>query len=194
MEKRLLMAAMGVTLLAAALTTPLAAQQAVSLDASSTLSYTGRHPAHSWTGTSRQVTGTLTFDPARPAQTRITVVVPVESFDSGNASRDSNMLDAVEVEDYPEVRFEGTTVEVVEWAPTAEGYAGMLRVRGQLTFHGRTNLVEMLVAVRVVGSRFEAEARFSITLSRYDVKRPRLLFRAIDDAIELEAHLVAGLR
>lgn len=157
----------------------------------STLAYTGSHPAHDWTGTSRQVTGTVRVDPAQPAGAQVEITAPVESFDSGNGSRDSNMLDVVEVEDYPDVRFVSSGLAIETWRATADGYAGRWRVRGQLTFHGQTRAVEIPVDVLVAGTRLEAKAQFPVSLSEFGVRRPRLMFIPVRDEIQMEARLVA---
>lgn len=174
---------------------PAAAQPApVPVDgARSVLAYTGHHRLHHWTGTSRAVGGTLQIDLDDPARSRVEVVVPVASFDSGNSNRDSNMLDAVEEERYPHVRFTAAAVVVERWGRTADGYAGTWRVRGPLTFHGQTHPVEIPVAVRVSGRAFEATTRFSISLERFRVGRPRLMLMPISDTLDLEATLRATL-
>src|SRR5690606_37948067 len=126
-------------------------------------------------GTSRAVGGTLQIDLDDPSRSRIEVVVPVASFDSGNSNRDSNMLDTVEEERYADVRFASSAVTVDRWQPTADGYAGAWRVRGALTFHGQTHEIEIPVTVRVAGRAFEATTRFPISLERFRVDRPRLM-------------------
>jgi polyisoprenoid-binding protein YceI len=166
----------------------------VSIDrARSVLSYTGHHRLHDWTGTSRAVSGTLQINLQDPARSRIEVVVPVASFDSGNSNRDSNMLDTVEEERYADVRFVSSAVTVDRWERTADGYAGTWRVRGSLTFHGQTHEVEIPVTVRVAGRAFEAATRFSISLERFRVDRPRLMLMPISDTLDLEGTIRATL-
>ena len=168
--------------------------RAVPIDpARSVLAYTGHHALHDWTGTSRAVGGTLQVDLQDPTRSRIEVVVPVASFDSGNSNRDSNMLDTVEEERYADVRFVSRGVAVDRWEPAADGYAGTWRVRGALTFHGQTHEVEVPVTVRVAGRAFEASTRFQISLERFGVSRPRLMLVPISDALDLAGTLRATL-
>jgi polyisoprenoid-binding protein YceI len=157
------------------------------------LSYTGSHPLHEWTGTSRAVSGRLTLDPARPESGRIEIEVPVESFDSGNANRDSNMLDGVDVDRYPRVRFVSERIEGTTWQTTGEGGSGRWQVHGSLTFHGRTRPVTIPVEVDFDGKRLSAKAAFSLKLDEFGVKRPKLLLRPISNEIRLEGQLVAAL-
>ncbi len=179
-------------LLALASTAALAQPRTAVVDpAASTLAYTGHHPTHDWTGTSRQVSGTVTVDPAAPERSRVALAVPVASFDSGSGGRDAKMRRIVEAQAYPEVRFTSTAVAVERWDRTASGYDGAWRVSGRLTFHGRTHPVEIPVRVRVVGRRVEATGSFAVSLDRFDVERPRLVVR-IGREIDLAATLHAA--
>lgn len=161
--------------------------------ARSTLAYTGHHPAHSWTGTSREVSGALTLDPGAPAQARIEVRVPVQSFDSGNATRDAKMLRLVEAASYPAVTFVSEAVVVEAWTKTETGYAGAWRVRGRLTFHGQTHPVEIPATVRIEGGQLKAEGTFSVSLKQFQIDRPRLLFVPVKEFIDLEGTIRAVL-
>ena len=188
-------AALGLLALAA-LAVPAAAQvRTGTIDPrTSTLAYSGHHRLHEWTGRSRDVRGTVAFDPAVPGGARVTITVPVESFDSGNASRDSNMMDEVNVDDHPDVRFVSDRVEVLSWAPVAGGHRGEWRVFGHLTFHGQTRPVALPVTVTLNGAAFEAHAAFPLSLATYGVRRPKLMGIQIDDALTLEGTFRATLR
>lgn len=178
-----------------ALAVPAVAQpQSIPVDtARSTLAYTGSHPLHSWTGTSHAVQGTLGLDLADPAQSTVEIRVPAESFDSGNGNRDSDMLDVVEVDRYPDVRFTSDRIEVTAWEETAEGYRGSWQVTGTLDFHGQEHPVTLPVEVRVQGDTFEANSIFEVSLERFEVPGPRLLLMSIRDTIELEGTIRATL-
>ena len=60
------------------------------------ISYDGRHPAHNWTGVSKEIKGSFIFDIDNPTLSNVDLFVPVFSFDSKNSNRDSNMLDVIE--------------------------------------------------------------------------------------------------
>lgn len=159
----------------------------------SILQYHGHHPLHGWTGTSHSVHGALRLDLTDPSRSSVTIRVPVASFDSGNSNRDSNMLDAVEADRYPEVLFESTAISVQRWERTSSGYEGSWTVGGNLTFHGQTHPVTIPVTVRIEGNRFEATGAFSIALSQFKVRRPKLLLWSIRDTIDLEGTIRATL-
>lgn len=152
----------------------------------SVISYTGSAVLHGFTGVSRRVTGTLMVDMAQPERSTVNLSVPVESFDSGNRRRDADMLDAVDVDEYPNVQFVSTQV-----TPAGEG---VWKVRGDLTFHGKTRSIEVPVQVSTNGGTFEGTGQFEISLADYSVRRPKLLLVPIGDVIHLEFAIHAPLR
>lgn len=159
----------------------------------STLAYTGHHRLHDWTGTSNAVDGTLELNLSDPSQSRVEIEAPVESFDSGNGNRDSNMLDVVEADQYPTVRFVSDSITIEAWNETEQGWQGTWQVQGQLTFHGQTHPTTIPVEVAVAGSAFEAQGSFEVSLEQYDVDRPKLLLMPIGKTIDLKATIHAAL-
>ena len=69
----------------------------------SEISYTGSHPAHDWTGISSSFKGGIVCDSFDDCI--IKIQIPINSFDSGNSSRDSNMLYYVEANKFKYVTF-----------------------------------------------------------------------------------------
>ncbi|MCS7082686.1 MAG: YceI family protein [Bacteroidetes bacterium] len=148
--------------------------------------YRGYHPAHSWTGTSRDVRGAVWFDPERPGLTRVRIWAPVESFSSDNDNRDSNMLLVVEADRYPEVRFESDSVAILTW----DGQRGQWRVSGRLQFHGQSRPISALVDVLRTAEGLYAKGGFRILLSHFGVRRPRLLLLPIRDELDIRFEIL----
>lgn len=159
----------------------------------SVIHYTGSAVAHDWRGTSRSVTGTLRLDADNPASSEVAVQVPVATFDSGNDRRDRKMREVLNVETHPDVQFEARTIAATDWGRTQSGRSGIWRVAGPLTFHGVTHEVEADVQVRVTSDSVYARVDFPVSLTRFDVDRPRLMFVPIADEIQIEARLQAAV-
>ena len=49
------------------------------------ISYDGKHPAHNWTGISKEIKGSFIFDKDQPTLSSVDLYVPVFSFDSKNS-------------------------------------------------------------------------------------------------------------
>jgi polyisoprenoid-binding protein YceI len=160
----------------------------------SELHYTGRHPSHSWRGSSGDVRGRVAIDTADPSESEVALRVAVESFDSGNGNRDSNMLDVLDADRYTHVSFVSDSIRVDAWRETASGYAGSWTVFGDLTFRGVTHGEAIPVDVRIEDGVMLAGTEFEVSLIRYDVPRPRLLFVPVREFIRLDGTLRATLR
>ena len=155
--------------------------------AHSEIVYSMSHPAHSWTGTSHRVSGTLTVD--RGAVTGGRVQAPVQSFTSGNRSRDSHMAESTESYIYPNVTFTARSVTVLPAnQQTAQKNA---TVQGTLTFHDVSRPVTVPVRVDFADGRVHLTGDFEVTLTEFEIDRPSLLGLKTRDWIGLHLDLVA---
>lgn len=158
----------------------------------SVIDYTGSAPLHDWTGTSRSVTGRVVVDAETPDSSRAVVRAPVRSFDSGNDRRDRKMRAVTEADTHPTVAYRTTDIRSTHWGRTSTGTNGRWTVTGDLTFHGQTHPVDATVDVQVTADSVHAQARFRVSLTRFGVERPTLLWTApIADTIRIDAR-VAG--
>lgn len=90
-------------------------------------------------GRFNDISGTFHYDPeAGESAQAISVVIPTESIDTNHAERDKHLRsdDFLNVDDYPEARFESTG-----FSGTEEG--GVMT--GELTLHGVTKPIEIRV-------------------------------------------------
>lgn len=158
----------------------------------SVIDYTGSATLHDWTGTSRSATGTILLDVEAPERSRAVIRTPVASFESGPSRRDRRMREVTEAGQYPMVEFRSTEIDPSAWGRSSDGHAGRWAVSGDLTFHGRTHPVDATVDVRVTDDSAFAQAEFPISLDRFGVERPELMWVApIGDTIRIDAR-VAG--
>ena len=161
------------------------AQSLVQFDlGKSFISYDGKHPAHNWTGVSNDIQGTFEMNKQDLTQSKVDLYVPVFSFDSKNANRDSNMLDVVEEYYYPFVRF--TSSKIIK---TESGFD----VTGNLSFHGITKELTVPVNLDEDNETVIVSSDFSIMLSDFKIKRPALLTVKIRNQIDLKVFLVGSI-
>ena len=145
------------------------------------ISYDGRHPAHNWTGVSKEIKGSFVFDLINPTSSNVDLFVPVFSFDSKNSNRDSNMLDVIEDYFYPTVSF--TSSEITK---EDNGYL----ITGTLFFHGVKKEITIPVNLILDDKKIIVDADFSVSLSDYEIKRPSLLTIKMKDDISIKFYLV----
>jgi len=160
------------------------AQSIINFDLNeSFISYDGKHPAHNWTGISKEIQGTFELNKEDLTQSKVDLFVPVFSFDSKNANRDSNMLDVVEEYYYPYVRFISSKIEKVD-----DGF----NVVGNLSFHGINKEFTIPVSLIQDDKRIVVESDFSIMLTDFKIRRPSLLTIKIRNQIDIKVFLVGS--
>ena len=148
------------------------------------ISYDGKHPAHNWTGISKDIQGTFEINKQDLTQSKVDLFVPVFSFDSKNANRDSNMLDVVEEYYYPFVRFNSSKIIKSE-----SGFD----VVGNLSFHGITKEFIIPVELNEDNENIIVTSDFSILLTDFKIKRPALLTIKIRNQVDIKVYLVGSI-
>ena len=160
-------------------------QSLVELDLDkSYISYDGKHPAHNWTGISNEIQGSFELNIQDLTLSKIDLYVPVFSFDSKNASRDSNMLDVVEEYYYPYVRFVSTKIHKKN---------NEFIVTGRISFHGITK--EFVIPVKYImeNNNVIIKSEFAIMLSDFKIKRPSLLTIKIRNKVDIKVYLEGSI-
>ena len=148
------------------------------------ISYDGKHPAHNWTGISNEIQGSFELNIQDLTLSKIDLYVPVFSFDSKNASRDSNMLDVVEEYYYPYVRFVSTKIRKKN---------NEFIVTGSISFHGITK--EFVIPVKYImeNNNVIIKSEFAIMLSDFKIKRPSLLTIKIRNKVDIKVYLEGSI-
>jgi polyisoprenoid-binding protein YceI len=149
----------------------------------SSLRYRLKHKLHEVEGTARPTEGKARILPDGTLQ--VAVRANVADFDSGNANRDAHMKEATEAAKYPVIEFKGVAsgVKVPDTFPAKQ----TVLLKGQLTFHGVKQVVEVPMEVVFNSARdVSAEGRFVISLEAHKVERPSLMLVKVEDALVLE--------
>jgi polyisoprenoid-binding protein YceI len=95
-------------------------------------------------GRFKDVSGRVHYDPARPQESTVDITINTASLDTNNAGRDSVLRsdDFFDVQRYPTMRFVSRRVQ--------QRPGRNLAVNGDLTIHGVTKPVDVIVAVNGV--------------------------------------------
>jgi len=164
-----------------ALPTPKAKTKLVVDKSRSTVTYTMKHPVHTWDGVSREVNGALLYDTDTKKVENLAMVIKVASFDSKNANRDSHALEVLEALKYPNVTFTAQDIR-----PNADG---TLAVNGKLTFHGVTRPVSVNVTQKESGKALQFEGSFPVSLSDYKIEKPSLMMVPVEEVMTISFRL-----
>jgi polyisoprenoid-binding protein YceI len=147
----------------------------------SSLTYVLVHPMHTVKGVAKDFDCQVDLS-EDTVSSKIRVSAEVRNFDSGNSSRDSHALEAVQGLKYPRVTFESGSVK-----KDSAGYT----VAGNLTFHGRTRPVNFHVTPTLGRDKVEITGSFTVRLSDFGVKRPSLMFVKTRDEMTIRFDLFA---
>lgn len=92
-------------------------------------------------------TTTVDYNKSQPSSSRFSATIQVGSIDTGIGKRDSHLKkqEYFHVEKYPTIAFQSTSV-------SAKG-AGQLLVKGNITIKGKTQPIELQVAVTEAGGK-----------------------------------------
>ena len=160
----------------------------VPFEALSAISYTGSHPAHDWTGISSNFKGGIVCNTLDDCV--IKIQIPVRSFDSGNSSRDSNMLYYVEANKFRYVTFFSKSFAIND---ETLSIGNKFNIEGVIDFHGIEQSVFLNISIFPDGEYLIGVTDFEISLSEHGVDRPSLLFVPISDNIIIKCNLLCEL-
>ena len=150
----------------------------------SKISYLGSHPAHDWIGVSQNFKGGIVcYD---NSECIIKIQIPVESFDSGNSNRDSNMLYYVESNKHKYATFYS---DYFKFDSSLLLAGKNINLNGKLNFHGIKKDISFDVLITSDSQFLRGQTQFDIRLSDYNVERPSLLFIPISNKVTIKCDL-----
>lgn len=127
-----------------------------------------KHLGYSWlVGRFDKFGGTFTYDKKNPSNSKIEMTVKTNSINSNHAERDKHLRgkDFLDVKKYPEAKFVSTSF--------TETSANTATLKGNLTLHGVTNPINMIIKQIGAGKdpwggyRRGFEGTLKITLADY---------------------------
>ena len=149
-------------------------------DFSGKVTYYGNHIFHKWSGESKTINGFLSYN-EQNNEFACDIKIPIISFDSKNSSRDSNMLIYTNAIDHPNIQFKSDDLRLS---------SNKAEVNGTLYFGGHSKNISVELDV-ITGKDISFSGAFIIKLSDYEITRPSLLFKKIDDEIEITFSIIA---
>ena len=95
--------------------------------------------------------GTLEYDPANVAASKVRIVIDAASIDTNQRTRDDHLrsADFLDTEKFPEITFESTEVR--------ESDPNKIRIAGNLSLHGVTRSMVLIATIR--GTTKDADGR-----------------------------------
>ncbi len=162
----------------------LAADSNITLTQSSLVA-TFRQQEVSVDGRFKVFSGTIDYDATRPSQTRATLIVDMNSLDTGDPDSDAEVLKPAWFDSrrFPQGRFQSTEI--------TPGVAGHFEARGTLTIKGRTQTVSVAVTVQPVGRDNAFDGGFELSRRDFGIGDSSW-GQVLDDKVRVRFHLVAA--
>ena len=150
---------------------------------SSFIKYTGNHTLHTWEGVSNNINFSID---CIDDNCKLYVSTPLEDLDSGNDSRDSNMLYYSESLLYPTVSFSS------DYFTFTGEFDSSIDLEGTLDFHGIKNQIPITINLFKEKKSYWGSCEFNFSLDSFNVERPSLLMIKISDLINIKVkfHLI----
>lgn len=130
------------------------------------ITYTMTHPMHEWDGTSKDVNSVLLFNLATKKIEKVAVSVPISTFDSQNANRDSHTIEVLDAIKFPVITFSSTSII---------GNDSILTITGNLVFHGVTRSIIFVGKNKSTDKGIEVAGTFNVKMSEYNIENPSLM-------------------
>jgi polyisoprenoid-binding protein YceI len=144
---------------------------------STTITYSMTHPMHEWDGVSKNVDAVILYNPQTNLITSVAATAKVETFDSGNANRDSHMMEVMEALKYPKVTFVSTEIHSA---------GNDLSIVGNLTFHNVTKSITFLAKTSTQNSVMNVTGNFNVSMKDYKIEAPSLMGIPAEDLIKIK--------
>ena len=145
---------------------------------SSFIKYSGNHFLHNWDAQNDEISGLLNIE--NGTIDNVGVIAKVKDFNSGNSSLDSNAMRVVEALQYPNVIFRSSLIEQND---------DRVYLEGVLEFHGIKQNLKVEGKIESLEDKIKINMGFIIRLSDFEIKRPSLLLRKVEDEILVEINL-----
>ena len=145
---------------------------------SSFIKYSGNHFLHNWNAQNDEISGLLNIE--NGTIDNVGVIAKVKDFNSGNSSLDSNAMRVVEALKYPNVIFRSSLIEQND---------DRVYLEGVLEFHGIKQNLKVEGKIESLEDQIKINMDFIIKLSDFEIKRPSLLLRKVEDEILVEINL-----
>jgi polyisoprenoid-binding protein YceI len=143
------------------------------------------HKMHAVDGRSTQIEGKAVLQDDGKVMTMVRI--PVATFDTADANRDSHMRETLEASKFPFVVFKGVTSLTM---PVAYGKELETKLDGELDFHGVKKAISIPARLSIAqDGTAVVKAKFPVNLEAHQIERPSLLFVKVDENVELDVQL-----
>ena len=145
------------------------------------ISYDGEHFLHSWSGKNEKIRGVIIENTGEEEFEQIALAMFVKDFDSGNGNRDSNMLELLEVINFPKIEYYSNKISLDK---------DEISFFGNLNFHGISKDLSINSEIKKTDNKIILSGEFRVSLVDHDVQLPTFMMRSIEEDILIKYQLL----
>ena len=145
------------------------------------INYDGKHFLHNWSGKNEKVRGVIVENTGEGNFEQVALAMFVKDFDSGNGNRDSNMLELLEVINFPKIEYYSNNIFLDE---------GKILFSGNLNFHGISKELSINSEIKKTNKKLVLSGKFNLSLIDHNVKLPTFMMRSINKDVLIKYQLI----
>ena len=145
------------------------------------ISYDGKHFLHSWSGKNEKIRGVIIRNNEEDKFQQIALAMFVKDFDSGNGNRDSNMMELLEVINFPKIEYYSNKISLVK---------DKISFSGNLNFHGISKDLNISSEIKKTNTKIILSGEFKVSLVDHDVRLPTFMMRSIEKDVLIKYQLL----
>lgn len=149
---------------------------------SSQAEFTSSVPLHEFTGVSDHLTGMIDFE-----ENVVDFYLDLETLKTGNARRDRDMYETLNVEDHPFAEFTGSLQSSFDMNSTD---VQEVTVQGKFTIHGVTCTKTVKGTLQRVGNDIRLKAEWVLDITNFDIEPPGILFYRVNDKMDVRINVL----
>jgi polyisoprenoid-binding protein YceI len=170
------------------------AQVSVTLSPESFVEYDASDPNATWTGRASVSRLEFTLNPEKLSASSLTIAVNSGDFNSGNIFRDTNARRTLfESSTYPEIVFVSKRIRA-DADTLADGETREVTLTGDLTMHGATQELDVVVGVARAGNTITATGSFEVTYTEFGMRQPTLFAVVVNPTVTLRFNVVGEMQ
>ena len=145
------------------------------------ISYDGKHFLHNWSGKNEKIRGVIIENIREESFEQIALAMFAKDFDSGNGNRDSNMMELLEVINFPKIEYYSNKILLVK---------DKISFLGNLNFHGISKDLNINSEIKKTDNKITLSGEFKVSLVDHEVKLPTFMMRSIEKEVLIKYQLV----
>ena len=145
------------------------------------ISYDGKHFLHNWSGKNEKIRGVIVENIKEENFEQIALGMFAKDFDSGNGNRDSNMMELLEVINFPKIEYYSNKISQNK---------DKISFLGKLNFHGISRDLDINSDIKKTNKKLILSGEFKVSLVDHEVKLPTFMLRSIEKEVLIKYQLV----